>query len=155
MATTINYREEGQEHCEFCAERPTRMFKAQLQPIAIQFEDRKYVATKPYWVMCDFCARSIKKETTNVELDRLRPRRPCGKPRRDQPDRKAAATAVSGTRRLGRREVWRTIQRRRAQLEGARRVQSRQKLGLCESGLQSGRSRKNFRQPYSCTRIAT
>ena len=62
MATTIYYLEEGKKHCEFCTERPTRMFKAQSRPIVIEFEDRKYVATKPYWIACTSCAESIEND---------------------------------------------------------------------------------------------
>ena len=63
MATTVYYLEGGKEHCEFCTERPTRMFKAQSRPIVIEFEDRKYVATKPYWIACASCAESIENDS--------------------------------------------------------------------------------------------
>lgn len=62
MATTICFLEEETEHCEFCVDRPTRMFKVQSQPIVIEFGGRKYVASKPYWIVCPSCAESIEND---------------------------------------------------------------------------------------------
>jgi hypothetical protein len=59
MAATIICVEEGKEHCEFCTESPTRMFKAQAQPIVIEFEGRNYISTKPHWLACPYCAECI------------------------------------------------------------------------------------------------
>jgi hypothetical protein len=76
MATTIICVEEGKEHCEFCTESPTRMFKAQAQPIVVEFEGRNYISTKPHWLACPYCAECIENNSlvalrNNIESELL------------------------------------------------------------------------------------
>jgi hypothetical protein len=67
MACTAQTKEEKIDDvgCEFCADPPTRMFKAPKEPIIITYQGRNFKAIKPYWLACSFCATCI--ETNHLD----------------------------------------------------------------------------------------